>query len=283
MNINKDTVVLYHGDCIDGFTAAWVYHYFGNVDEENLIPVFHGVGGRPADLPDVSGRHVVIVDYCPPRFQLMEMERTAASLVVHDHHASEQALCGDLPYCHFDMEHSGAGLAWKHCCPGQPAPWLVKYVEDRDLWRFQLEQSKKVNAFIGSHIHTLDNWSLMYQNAFQLQSIADRGAGALMHIERYVHEMHDHARRIPFAGYDDVPVINAPYINTSELVGKLAEDALFAVGWFQRGDGKFQFSLRSRGDFDVSKLAQSFGGGGHKKSAGFTIDSIDIVLGARHA
>jgi len=43
----------------------------------------------------------------------------------------------------------------------------------------------------------------------------------------------------------------------------------FAVGWFQRCDGMFQYSLRSRGEVDVSEVAKRFGGGGHVKAAGF--------------
>ncbi|NIV11578.1 MAG: bifunctional oligoribonuclease/PAP phosphatase NrnA, partial [Aliifodinibius sp.] len=31
------------------------------------------------------------------------------------------------------------------------------------------------------------------------------------------------------------------------------------------------YSLRSRGDFDVSALAERFGGGGHKNAAGFRV------------
>lgn len=45
-------------------------------------------------------------------------------------------------------------------------------------------------------------------------------------------------------------------------------------------DGNIKGSLRtSREDFDVSELAQKFGGGGHKKAAGFTIaGNVDEVL-----
>jgi phosphoesterase RecJ-like protein len=33
--------------------------------------------------------------------------------------------------------------------------------------------------------------------------------------------------------------------------------------------GKYKFSLRSKGDIDVSKIAQKYGGGGHLNAAGF--------------
>lgn len=47
-----------------------------------------------------------------------------------------------------------------------------------------------------------------------------------------------------------------------------------ALGWWQRFDGKFQFSLRSRGDIDVSEIAKKFGGGGHKNAAGFQLKTL---------
>jgi nanoRNase/pAp phosphatase (c-di-AMP/oligoRNAs hydrolase) len=61
----------------------------------------------------------------------------------------------------------------------------------------------------------------------------------------------------------------------SELVGRLADGHPFAASWFQRTDGKFVYSLRVRdGDFDVSEFAKQFGGGGHAKAAGFTVDRL---------
>ena len=88
--------------------------------------------------------------------------------------------------------------------------------------------------------------------------------------------MVEQARIIDFEGAR-VPIVNAPYINISELVGKLAETAPFALGWFQRADGLYAYSLRSRGPdgVDVSEIAKKYGGGGHRNSAGFTcVDRI---------
>lgn len=69
---------------------------------------------------------------------------------------------------------------------------------------------------------------------------------------------------------------------SSELVGKLAEGPVpFAVGWFQRGDGKYAYSLRSRGEYDVSKLAVRYGGGGHRNAAGFQSDEPPDALFAK--
>jgi uncharacterized protein len=259
--------VIYHGNCIDGFTAAWCcWRKFGDAAE--YIPAHYG---DPA--PDVTGEDVLIVDFSYPRETLIDMHAKAKSLRVIDHHKTAQADLDGLDFCLFDMERSGSGLAWDEL-HGSDRPSLVDYVEDRDLWRWTLSHSKSVNAWIGSWNFDFNDWSAI---AYELEREPDatRAAGdAILRKEhRYCQEMAKQARVVKL-GEHVVPVVNAPYINTSELVGLLAESAVFAVGWFQRGDGKYQYSLRSRGDFDVSELAKQFGGGGHRNAAGFTVDRL---------
>ena len=41
-------------------------------------------------------------------------------------------------------------------------------------------------------------------------------------------------------------------------------------------DGKLKCSLRSNGDKDVSGISLVFGGGGHAKAAGFTVEGYTI-------
>lgn len=261
-------VVIYHANCIDGFTAAWCcWRRFGDAAE--YVPAKHG---DPLPLC-ADGNDVVIVDFSYPRETLLTLRQMAHSVLVLDHHKTAEADLAGLDFCKFDMNQSGAGMAsWEFL--GGVSP-LVRYVEDRDLWRFKLPDSKEVNAFIGSLEQTFQEWSradAMLHLPDGLSAAVIEGRALLRGVDRYCREMAQQARRMPFAGYSSIPVVNAPYINTSELVGHLAEKAMFAVGWFQRADGKYQYSLRSRGDFDVSELAKRFGGGGHRQAAGFTVD-----------
>ena len=74
-----------------------------------------------------------------------------------------------------------------------------------------------------------------------------------------------------------------PYQNASEMRSVLLDrhpDCVFAAGYFQRADVRWQFSLRSRSDFDVSSVAKRYGGGGHAGAAGFDVASLEEVLGA---
>ncbi len=43
----------------------------------------------------------------------------------------------------------------------------------------------------------------------------------------------------------------------------------------QTGQKEYKISLRSKGDMDVSLIANKFGGGGHKNAAGFEISNLE--------
>jgi phosphoesterase RecJ-like protein len=49
----------------------------------------------------------------------------------------------------------------------------------------------------------------------------------------------------------------------------------------EMGDGQWKASLRSKGDMDVARIAEFFGGGGHKNAAGYTVKA-DLET-AKHA
>ena len=53
-------------------------------------------------------------------------------------------------------------------------------------------------------------------------------------------------------------------------IGKGVEGVEVSI--FLREEETYKISLRSNTDIDVSKIASSFGGGGHKKAAGCNID-----------
>src|ERR1035437_6368580 len=131
---------IYHSPCPDGFTAAWIV---------NKTPVYHefypGVYGDPP--PDVTGRHVLLVDFSYKRPVLLKMAEQARQIFILDHHKSAEANLVDLPpnvKCVFDMERSGAQIAWDwfFSSPSKLRPLLVNYVGDQDLWKFEMLRSK---------------------------------------------------------------------------------------------------------------------------------------------
>jgi oligoribonuclease NrnB/cAMP/cGMP phosphodiesterase (DHH superfamily) len=264
-------LVIYHANCMDGSVAAWA--------AARAYPGASLLGAKHGDeAPGVDGLDVTIVDFSYPRQALLAMKEQARTLQVLDHHKTAQADLEGLDFCTFDMNRSGAGLAWDELHTA-PRPRLIGYVEDRDLWRFALPESKAINALIGSfelYPGACDHLAWKLDDAFE--ECVEIGNALLRGVNKYVAAMAEHAREVTLAGYK-VLCVNAPYLNTSELVGHLAERNFgsFAAGWFQRADGMFQYSLRSRDAFDVSEVAKQFGGGGHRNAAGFaTVERVDL-------
>lgn len=277
-----------HGSCRDGFCAAWVLHRkFGEA-----IEIHHAYYGK--EPPEVMDRDVIMADFSYPRDVMERIAATARSLVVLDHHkTAEAALDGFAEDMHrtnapvdvvFDMERSGAGIAWDYFFPGEPRPWLVDYVEDRDLWRHRLPDSTLVNAYIGILAFDFPTWTLASQCT--IEDFATAGRNVRAKVQQYVNEASKNLRWVTVLtgtqGGCRVPVVNAPQVDISELLDAILTQSArenmppcdFAVGWWQRFDGLFQFSLRSRGDFDVSEIAKAFGGGGHRNAAGFQLATL---------
>lgn len=92
---------------------------------------------------------------------------------------------------------------------------------------------------------------------------------AILRREQQIVDSHVSFARETHIGGHKVLCVNATVLS-SEIAGALAENRPFGVCWFERGDGKRVYSLRSRdGGVDVSEVAKMYGGGGHRNAAGF--------------
>lgn len=267
-------IVIYHTSCADGLTAAWVARMkLGNC---GFISAQHG-----QDPPDVRGRDVFILDFSYKRGVTICIVSDAASVTIIDHHRTAASELDGLadecakvyglhpPTIVFDMEKSGARLAWEFFCPGEPAPWLVEYTEDRDLWRWILPDSREVSAALASYPWTFAQWDVLHDDPGAPGRLAAEGIA----IERYktlqIEKLCRHAHEIEIDGHK-ILAVNTPLL-ISEVAGKLAEGRPFGATWFEMADGSRVWSLRSReGGADVSEIAKKRGGGGHRAAAGFT-------------
>lgn len=269
---------IYHANCADGFAAAWVVRkYFG----EECPVDFHAAlyGETP---PDCTGRQVIIVDFSYKRDVLLQLAEQAASILILDHHESAEQDLIDLPphvKTKFDMKRSGAMIAWDHFFPGQGAPLLLDYIQDRDLWQFKLPSTREVTAALFSYPYNFATWDGMMMHgiphfisegiALQRKQAAD--VAALIDATE---------RRVTIAGYY-VPAANVPWFFASDVASQLAIGHPFAATYYDSREGRV-FSLRStEHGLNVSEIAARFGGGGHRHAAGFRLnreEAIDLEI-----
>jgi uncharacterized protein len=257
-------IVLYHGDCYDGFGAAWVAHMFD--DAATLIPVVHG--GPVPDLP--AGADVYMIDFSYPR-QMMEILAEHVNLRVLDHHKTAEAALKGFPNSVFDLDRSGAMLAWDEFFPNETPSILVQYVQDRDLYLWKMPFSREVNAWIETFERTLSNWTFMeYELKRRFTEIVNEGIALLRYKQQKVEEITASAQWLNVGGHI-VPVCNvsAFFAETADRLCIKYPDAAFAAYYFDRADGQRQWGLRSNNGFDVSEIAKLYAGGGHPAAAGF--------------
>jgi len=315
MSAQPPVFVIYHADCLDGFGSAYAaWCHFGA--EATYRPMHHG---ESWSLAEIAGHAVFILDFSfPPEF-LETMAAVAASVTQIDHHASALKAWGDklqagengrcnyqhpkLPLCVvFDLEKSGARLAWEHFHPGIPTPLALRHIEEQDMWRFTLPGTRPFCRALRLLPFYLNVWHQLVldtpnETAPRYLEILIQGAAIEQFYQQEIARMAQSALRRP-ASLRGEPVdalqaqrhgqpvvthedrawqavsgiaINANALFASELGNSLAEQSgSFGLIWQLSGDGEVKASLRSKGKtLDVSVIATRYGGGGHPNAAGF--------------
>ena len=133
-------LVIYHKNCTDGFGAAYsAWRLLGNRAE--YIACSHGEAP-----PNVKGKKVAICDFSFKNDVTKKLIEEADGLVILDHHKSAMVELHDIPDAIFNMEKSGAVITWEFFHPGKDAPKFIQYIEDRDLWKWELPYSREFAA-----------------------------------------------------------------------------------------------------------------------------------------
>lgn len=284
-----NTLCIYHGNCADGFAAAWcVRKWFIERLQDDDLEFFAGTYQQ--EPPDVKGKRVIIVDFSYKRPVMEKICMDAISVLVLDHHASAmrdleglenhmQLLKRDV-IVNFDMGHSGAMLAWNYFHMDKEPPMLLRHVEDRDLYKFLLFGTKEVQAALFSYPYDFDVWDGLMLQATSV--LYEEGIAILRKHDKDIKELLAVAQGWISIDGHTVPCANLPYIHSTEAGHAMSYGRKdFAACWMQTKNG-IVFSLRSAEDgMDVSAIAVKFGGGGHAHAAGFTVPRNSPLFGTR--
>ncbi len=256
--------VIYHADCTDGFGAAYsAWKHLGNRTEYHACK--HGT-----PPPDVKGKNVVVLDFSFDNATTKKMIEEADSLLVIDHHKSAMVELHDISNTYFDMKKSGAMLAWEFFHPGKEPPKFISYIQDRDLWKWELPYSKEFAAAFDMIPFEFEEFE-KFEDDSVFDDAVKRGSYILAYSKTVVKKVCEKAVSRKYKGMK-VLVVNSSHW-MSEIGARLAPDCDFAVIWYYDHEVRInKISLRSFHDkIDVSEIAKDFGGGGHRKAAGFQI------------
>ncbi len=264
MDPNSVNVVIYHADCTDGFGAAYsAWKCLGNRAEYYACK--HGT-----PPPDVTGKNVVILDFSFNNATTKKMIESAENLLVIDHHKSAVVELHDIPNTRFDMTKSGAMLSWEFFHPGKEHPKFIGYIEDRDLWKWELPYSKEFAAAFDMVPFEFEEFE-KFEDDSVFDDAVKRGSYILAYSKTVVKKVCEKAQPRKMDG-KEVLVVNASHW-MSEIGSRLAPDCDFALIWYWDHEAKHtKVSLRAFHDtVDVAEVSKKFGGGGHRKAAGFQL------------
>lgn len=295
--------VWYHAGCMDGFGSAFAFYVIMDPDKKaKYVPVQYGDKIPEASTDD----DIYILDFSFPPHDLYNLGLRVKSVTMIDHHetskdylydvseiGSESRISGhtDFPNItiHHDKLHSGAMLTWLMLTDdtGKSAdilvyPNILRYVEDRDLWKFKLPNSREISAALASEKQDLDIWykfAELLEIPHGKETIIAKGAIILArdnkHIWRQVFTaLMGTLQTSSHGDFENVVICNASVMQSEtgdQLLKKFPKAQFVALYW----DNKLEriWSLRSRfpakGAPDVSKIAELFGGGGHQAASGF--------------
>lgn len=307
-NINQTALIAYHTDCLDGFTSAWIV--CRALERKGYKCDLIKMDYTPKHLDELFDELIrypyealYIVDYSVPTTFLQDiqcLENNPATTILDHHKTAFEMYCPDIPvtpksYLNtkihgavviLDNSHSGAGLCWEYFtgrCVNENK--LVTYVEDWDLWRFDLgENTKYIHHFLLEKVKTLVNWDILDEAMREESSLFAMLKVGAMNKEAHDDEVND------IACYAVNVIIEGEYGLAVECPRKLVSDvghtlakkcgtygAMYTID-LEENLVYWSFrSVKEEDSYDVEVLAKKLGGGGHKNAARTTVSFLPVA------
>ncbi|KAA8542904.1 hypothetical protein F0562_024061 [Nyssa sinensis] len=329
MKVVKKTAVVYHYPCPDGAFAALAAHlYFSSISTSVLfIPNTVYSPLRAEELPLNEIDEVYLLDFVGPPGFVQQISSKVDSVVVLDHHKTALEMLGAETWVAenvirvIDMDRSGATIAYDffkekllalenvNVADGRELAVhefdrvrpLFEYIEDGDLWRWHLHNSKAFSSGFKDLNIEFDvrlNPSLFQQECLKflqllsidLESLISQGMVSLSHKQKLINETLEQSYEIALSGgvFGHCLAVNADSVSElrSELGHQLAIESrkmklrgigavVYKVSELQN-DQLLKISLRSVENEDTTPISQQFGGGGHKNASSFMLSCAEF-------
>ena len=291
MSINLKPLIIYHDNCADGFGAAWAA-WFKFRDNAEYLPMNYNdkrveLHYEHLNFPvSLAGRDVYILDFSFKPEIMGAMLKIANHVTWIDHHKTafedynfdptmrHEATNGKLCWTYvLDPNHSGCVLAWEHFNPGLVMPIGLALIEDRDLWKWAFPNTRDFATGLRSEPFSFER----FNHAIWLPDVTiDAGRSMNKLLDQQLADVTKWPMPVDLYDVDDVMhgglCVNCTPNFSSEAGSILAKKSeTFGMTWVLSDDGHVHVSLRSVGEFDVSKIARNYGGGGHRNASGFSV------------
>lgn len=291
-------IVISHKGCPDGLAARWCYYHY--LKDRDYTPQYlEVVAGGYLDFVDYKDKKVLMLDICYKKEQLLELSRIVSQIVILDHHKSSycELECDNIIFV-YDIDRSGAQIAWDYFHEGIIRPWFIEMIADRDLWKWKYANSNAITtAMYSNGYYTNEGFDkllefcdsdikkLKTQGKIMLNMTKSRVDYVCKKAKLFVFDETKICKMLNIKSDDNntrqynVYVVDAEHSIASEVGNKLSSDISkcdFAIVYrYDIESNQWFLSCRTCSDsVDLSVLCKKFRGGGHPRAAGFSLPNV---------
>jgi hypothetical protein len=295
---------------LDGVTSRIVAEYY-------LIPlaktfVLLNTADREMSeftMKDAEAAEIVIFVDIAPTLELYEKLTIELQKIVYifDHHATSRELLGERENYYYDDTRCGAKILFEELSegirPNRTLAGLVNLANTYDTWQLTSpfwEEAKSLHYVLFSSLYI--NWNIcktqsdtekhqkfvnaqftkIMRNCQFFFTALERKAAESARIKEeasYKKAKDNLSLRIDNCetSYAFVEIGSKISIVMSRLLDHLGDSVKYLIGYSTWDRTNSKVSLRSRGEFDVSKIAQIHGGGGHKNASAVELKPLMLA------
>lgn len=289
LNKNEVNLVVYHKNCPDGFGGAFAAWYCNKARARKIYfkPDSHNKDHRSVTddfYKQFANKHVCIVDFSYPYEILRRIIEVARSFIILDHHKTAQESLSGIPdeLKIFDMNRSGAVIAWNFFMEDVPVPKFLLHIQDRDLWNNSMENTEEFITYFHNQTFYFNLWEGYIDDA-KCEYAIEKGRSWLEYKGIIVAGASDCSRIIQVIDGKYAVVAYSP---CSIFISEIGHEAFkkyplidfFTSCVYNQHKKSTHFSLRANDNIDVSELAQRHSGGGHPNASGCRIAGLHGIL-----
>ena len=296
-------IVIYHDHCSDGLACKWIILPFCK-PKTKFIGVCTGMIEK-IDINDFKDKTVIFADLIPTFKQFNILKQICSFLTIIDHHLGSLSVFDKYTKnninnninntikvishkysIRIDTKLSACQMAWDYFNINIPRPWTIDYIGDRDLYRFELENSKEINiAMYKMNLINIEGLNKMINyKKINMDNLIKKG-------KEYLKEEHDICEKaIINAQHLLLRVVNKTYnvwsVNTEPHMRSSVGNYLcsvpfknnqypdFVIVWRKNNEAtEYWISLRGIGKVNLDIVANKLeeNGHGHFDAAGCTL------------
>ena len=261
------TLVCYHRD-LDGFGSAFAF--WKKYMRDKTFAAAHGEVeyvsvqyGEPFPKEPTDYTHIYVLDFTFDRATCDELDKVV-QLTIIDHHESKFKDLEGARYAVLDASMSGAELTWKTLY-GMPIPEVIKYVGDYDLHTFALPNSREITSYL-----RFLSWDFEVWDNIDMSVALDVGTLLWEQVQSEAKFLASRSMPVEYLGVK-TRIFDAP-IQYNEAASRIYEgEALPFVAFYRHDGDKWLLGIRGNQGWNLTKLANVFGGNGHRNASGFTL------------